>query len=284
MKKKTDTPLIITSNASNNVIKVYYIKDNFDYIVKYFYDGVENTEKTETLSAEFGSKITTYTDKVIDGYKLEKVEGTPLTITSNKANNIINVYYVKDNFNYIVKYFYDGVENTEKAETLSAEFGSEITTYADKVIDGYKLEKTENLPLTISSNTSNNIINVYYVKDNFGYIVKYFYDGEEDTTKEENGTAEFGSQITTYANKVIDGYKLDKTENLPLTISSNTENNVIKVYYIKDNFGYTVKYFYDGVEDSEKAETLSAEFGSQITTYADKVIDGYKLDKTENLY
>ncbi len=281
LEKVEGTPLTITSNASNNVIKVYYIKDNFDYIVKYFYDGVENTEKTETLSAEFGSKITTYTDKVIDGYKLEKVEGTPLTITSNKANNIINVYYVKDNFNYIVKYFYDGVENTEKAETLSAEFGSEITTYADKVIDGYKLEKTENLPLTISSNTSNNIINVYYVKDNFGYIVKYFYDGEEDTTKEENGTAEFGSQITTYANKVIDGYKLEKTENLPLTISSNTENNVIKVYYIKDNFGYTVKYFYDGVEDSEKAETLSAEFGSQITTYANKVIDGYKLEKVE---
>ena len=63
-------------NASNNVIKVYYIKDNFDYTVKYFYDGVENTEKAETLSAEFGSQITTYADKVIDGYKLEKVEGS----------------------------------------------------------------------------------------------------------------------------------------------------------------------------------------------------------------
>ena len=39
--------------------------------------------------------------------------------------------------------------------------------------------------------------------------MKYYYDGEYDESKDETGSAEFGSQVTTYADKVIDGYKLD---------------------------------------------------------------------------
>ena len=47
---------------------------------------------------------------------------------------------------------------------------------------------------------------------------------------------------------------------------------------MKDTFGYTVEYYYDGVKDDSKTETLSATFGEVINTYADKVIDGYKFD------
>ena len=40
-----------------------------------------------------------------------------------------------------------------------------------------------------------------------------------------------------YRQLCFDGYKFDRSENLPLTITNNPDNNVIKIYYIKDSFG-----------------------------------------------
>ena len=51
---------------------------------------------------------------------------------------------------------------------------------------------------------------------------------------------------------MIDGYKFEKDEWKPLTITSNPEDNVIKIYYIKDNFRLTVEYYYDGTKDESK--------------------------------
>ena len=53
---------------------MYYVKDDFEYTVHYFYEGVEDTSKKVTAKAEYLSKVTTYEDKNITGYKLEKVE------------------------------------------------------------------------------------------------------------------------------------------------------------------------------------------------------------------
>ena len=281
---RTETlPLTIGANAEENVVNVYYVKDSFNYTVHYFYDGTEDESKKETLSAVFGSEITEVPDKNITGYKHDRTETLPLTISANEEENVVNVYYVKDSFNYTVHYFYDGTEDTAKKETLSAVFGSEITEVPDKNITGYKHDRTETLPLTISANEEENVVNVYYVKDSFNYTVHYFYDGTEDTAKKETLSAVFGSSITEVPDKNITGYKHDRTETLPLTISANEEENVVNVYYVKDSFNYTVHYFYDGTEDTAKKETLSAVFGSSITEVPDKNITGYKHDRTETL-
>ncbi len=42
------------------------------------------------------------TDKVIDGYELDRVETLPLTIDYNVENNVINVYYKKADYDYKV--------------------------------------------------------------------------------------------------------------------------------------------------------------------------------------
>lgn len=237
-----------------------------------------------TGSALFGSQITTYPDKVIDGYKLDQVLTLPMTITSNPANNVLRVYYGKDTFGYTIEYYYQGNIDSTKTVVGSALLGSQVTTYTDKVIDGYKLDQVVGLPLTITSTASNNVIKVYYIKDNFDYRIEYYYDGTINNDKTVTGSALFGSTITTYTDKVIDGYKLDKVEpELPMTITSDEDENVIKVFYVKDSFGYTIQYFYDNVMDNSKTVTGSALFGSQVITYPDKNITGYKVDKTEGL-
>ncbi|MBV1756906.1 MAG: InlB B-repeat-containing protein [Dethiosulfatibacter sp.] len=282
-KVEPTLPLIITDDPLDNVIKVYYVKDTFGYSVEYYYDNVIHNDKTETGTALFEDEIETYTDKPIDGYKFDSTNNLPLTITSDEDANVIEVYYVKDSFGYTIEYYYDNIIDNDKTETGTALFGDEITTYTDKPIDGYKLDQVLTIPMTITSNPANNVLRIYYGKDNFGYSVEYYYEGDIDSDKTEVGSAELGSQVTTYTDKVIDGYKLDKEENLPLTISSTSSNNVIKVFYIKDSFDYSVEYYYEGNIDGDKTETYSALFGDEIETYTDKVIDGYKLDSTNNL-
>ena len=280
--KHENFPLTITENTDNNVIKVYYVKDNFNYTIEYYYDNVKDDSKTETGSALYQSTIENYTDKNITGYKFDKHENIPLTISANASNNVIKVYYVKDSFNYIIEYYYDNVKDDTKTETGTAEYQSTINNYTDKNITGYKFDRTEGLPLTISENSANNVIKVYYIKDSFTYSVEYYYDNVKDNTKTETGTAEYQSTIENYTDKNKTGYKFDKTEGLPLTISENPANNVIKVYYIKDSFGYTVEYYYDNVKDDTKTETGTAEYQSIVRNYTDKNITGYRFDKTEN--
>ncbi len=282
LDKTENLPLTVTEDEDSNVIRVYYVKDNFDYTVEYYYDGVKDDSKTDTVEATYQDKITTYTDKNKTGYKLDKTENLPLTVSADESKNVIRVYYVKDNFDYTVEYYYDGVKDDSKTDTKGATYKDRITTYTDKNKTGYRLDKTENLPLTVTEDEDSNVIRIYYVKDNFDYTVEYYYDGEKDEDATVEGKAEYQSTVN-YESKEKEGYKFDHDDNAPLTITEKAENNIIKVYYVKDNFEYEVDYYYDEEKDDTKTEKGMAEFESEITEYTDKVIEGYKLDRTENL-
>jgi hypothetical protein len=70
----------------------------------------------------------------------------------------------------------------------------------------------------------------------YGYRVEYYYDdARDDSATVTDTTARYGAQITAYTDKVKSGYALDKVEGLPLTISGNAEDNVIRVYYAADS-------------------------------------------------
>ena len=205
--------------------------------------------------AEFGSEIaaddislTPVNEGIPDGYKYSSNDA-PMIVSSDAENNIINVYFVKDDFGYTVKYWADGKVFDSKG--YKAEFGSEITAddisltpVNEDIPDGYKYSSND-APMIVSSDAENNIINVYFVKDEFGYTVKYWADGEVFDSK--GYKAEFGSEITaddislTPVNEDIpDGYKYSSND-APMTITSNPANNIVNVYYVKDDFGYTVK-------------------------------------------
>ncbi|MBR5231173.1 MAG: InlB B-repeat-containing protein [Clostridia bacterium] len=79
----------------------------------------------------------------------------------------------------------------------------------------------------------------------------------------------------------IAGYQYVSSEPASLTIGAG--NNVLTHYYEKKDVDYTVRYFYDGVEDPSQAVTGQAEYGSSITAYTEKEKDGFTLEKVENL-
>ena len=305
--ERATAPITITTDASKNVIRVYYVKDWFKYTINYYYDNVIDTSATINAMAEFGTTIK-YTDKVKPGFKFVRADGSPLVISVNEAANVINVHYQSNSYTYTVEYYYDGIIDTEKTKKSAAKYNSVVNDYTDKCDTGYKFEKVEGLPLTIATDESKNVIRVYYVKDesqkkNVTYTVKYFKDGTEVTEDQQP----VNKEVWVNDPSVIDvnkaninttdkyvGYKLDTsaTGTIPDTV---TDGDVINVYYVKDTsqtrgVSYTVEYYKDGVKDDSKTDVIPNDIwvnddvqpvDATKINVTDKFGAGYKFEKTD---
>ena len=253
---------------NNGIIKVYYTKDSFEYTVEYYYDGVIDESKTDKFTAVFQDEITTYEDKNIKGYKLEKEENLPLVVTEYPALNIIKVYYIKWEFDYTVNYYYDGVLDEKNTETEVATFGDVIDSYIDKVKDGYRLENVENIPLTVVDDPSQNIINVYYVRKDANVVVKYVdKETEEEISDEVIKTGKVFDEFDVAEDvKEIDGYTLIESPNP--TKGNYTEEEQIFTYYYAKNTRVIVKFL-------EKDETINDNTDNLVLA-EEVVIEGYE--------
>ena len=280
---KTNPSDIPDTIENGGVIEVYYVKGEFEYTIEYYYNGKIDKSKTESSKAEFESVIETYEDKNITGYVLSKVENLPLTISENENKNVIRVYYVKGTYKYTVNYYYDNVLDKDSTDIFEAKFEDVITTYEQKIRTGYVLDKVTGLDLTISADESKNVINVYYKKAKYSYVVEYYYDNVLEGTKTDTFEATYNEVIETYKDKVITGYKLDKVEGTPLTVTEIATNNIIRVYYEKDTFTYEVRYYFNRELDESLTEKGTALFGDKITSYTDKAKEDYTLETVENL-
>ena len=125
----------------------------------------------------------------------------------------------------------------------------------------------------------------------YTYTVEYYYDDAKDASKTENGSAEFGSQVTNYTDKNITGYKFARTEGLPLTISVTETNNVIKVYYTKtenppEEAQYTVKHYKWDTQKKEytlaDTDVIDSTVGADVTATAKTYDGGYILNEQKS--
>ena len=290
--------------------EVYWIAKRYDYKIEYYYDGQIDNTLTETGKDVKGKEITVSEENIKnntkEGYSLTSVNpSTRKIVISSSEENLIRVYYERNSYDYEVHYFFNGNEDESLIETKSAKYNDVINTYTDKVKTGYKLQKTENLPLTIG--VENNIINVYYVTDNtqtkeLSYTVEYYKDGkkvENDTqvvkqTKQvlESDTLTVKKSEINVTNKYV-GYKFEKTN--PETIpNSINDKGVIKVYYVFDEsqtkeLSYTVEYYKNGkkVANDTQVEVATVHVlePNTLQVNQDKInienkYVGYKLEKT----
>jgi hypothetical protein len=226
-----------------------------------YYDPAGNRIGADLLLSGQSTTVRTFTASTgytfkywLDKDENEYFSGNPLTVY-----NDLDLYAVEDinSYPYIVEYYYDGVIDTSKTISSSAQFESQITTYQDKVINGYKFDY-DTAPITIG--TGANIIEVYYIHDYsqtnpLSYTVEYY----KDTTLIETDT--FTGNVWVAAPQVLAvqpvstskylplGYKFDRTDPavIPATIA---DEGVIKVYYVPDyslvnELSYTVEYYKD---------------------------------------
>ena len=281
------------------------IKMEYNYTVEYYYDGEKDTTKTDTIEATYQDVISTYTDKNITGYKLEKTENLPLTVSEVEANNVIKVYYVKrTDLSYTVNYLEKGTKNVLHKQKVvgNQTFGTVITASINNeleviekpvAITGYSCVEVDKETMTIG--IANNSINFYYTKNEYKYTVEHYWEGlngqwekDEISFPDEIKSALYEDIISEYIVHQRDGYVLshatppeDNTTNVSLQITENEDTNVIKVYYIRNNFNYTVKHYIeklDGTWELKDTDTIeNVKYGSEAT-YEPNIYKEYTFD------
>ena len=143
---------------------------------------------------------------------------------------------------YIVNYYYDGVLDTGKTVTGTGTVGEEITFVPNQSGTGYKLDY-DNLPFVLKENSVDNVINVYYVKDEsqtkeLTYTVQYVDKDTNEILASENITVYIWVGDNTYTvtslnAKTFEDYTFSGETEPPMNVTVHA-GDIIKVFYIKD--------------------------------------------------
>lgn len=219
-------------------------------------DNTETTPKTKTISVKGGT---------ISGGDLEYYE--ELASNANSTKDIIvtpdSGYKIKEiKLNDTV--IYDADHTTSDLYTVD-DNGVVTFNKFNNVIE----DKT----ITVEFEGVGSIVKVHHV------LVETGKEDVEYKTVEIKGRV--GSRYTTEAIE-IDGYTLDSTS---LNTTGEIAEDEIHVYYnykANPEVAYTIRYFYDAVEDTELAERLSGKMGTTVTVEDIQTkIDAHKKDVYE---
>ena len=310
----------ISKNEEENIAIIVYTKVNYNYVINYYKDSIseDNFINRVTGTANYKDTIDVEEEKFLSGltgYEYTDGEKT-ITISTNNNENIVNIVYTKKDYEYTVKYYFDGVESIP---TLSkggySVYGSVLYASAynltEKEIEDNNLENYILSPVnpynpeSIVINTENNLINIYYVsKSNIT---------NQKVTKNTNDIITSTSDIVNYninytANikNAIGEVKVIIKDTLPLEIdttksnlnggSYNANNNTItwtKIYNVKEfttnydiklNISYSVAYKNIDADKSydETVYTNKVNVCTDIT-YNNNIINGNCVEDSEDI-
>ena len=302
------------------IVNVIYDKVKYNWQVNYYKDSIANDTYlgSDNGTAYYNDVINVEEEKFLSGltgYEYTDGEKT-ITISTNNNENIVNIVYTKKDYEYTVKYYFDGVESIP---TLSkggySVYGSVLYASAynltEKEIEDNNLENYILSPVnpynpeSIVINTENNLINIYYVsKSNIT---------NQKVTKNTNDIITSTSDIVNYninytANikNAIGEVKVIIKDTLPLEIdttksnlnggSYNASNNTItwtKIYNVKEfttnydiklNISYSVAYKNIDADKSydETVYTNKVNVCTDIT-YNNNIINGNCVEDSEDI-
>ena len=271
----------ISANGGDVVNVVYSKKTDLVYTVNYYKDSIEEGNYLDKVegTGTFGDAIPADLSKFAPaGYVVPGTRSGAENISAD-GGDVVNVVYSKDTFSYSVHYFYDGIEDVQALESGIGEFESQVTTYKEKLRTKYALDYVENLPLTIGTDISKNVINVYYALDDNGdeipdkYQIIFTYvsagngsvDGDAEevhTFKDNDGnyikptpTSPKANIIVNADNKYAFDYWTDSEINDYTPDMSKMKSNTYLVnttfiaYFDVDEIGIEVPNEPDGVPD-----------------------------------
>lgn len=173
---------------------------------------------------------------------------------------------------YTVEYYIDGVKNDSLTVTEQAAYNTVISTYPNQCPANYRLDKTENLPLTIG--VSGNVIKVYYVKNVFTLTIQYRYaeGGVAVPDHVENDLV----QGTAYnvPSPAIPGYTVDK-ETVSGSMPAQDVTETV-TYTKRSDLSYTVNYYWNGTNTKvEKSKKVDGKTFQESVTESPMTIEGY---------
>ena len=186
------------------------------------------------------------------------------------------MYYIRNS--YEVTYEYEGEVPTGASELpakATYKYGENVTVAGAATALGYTFsgwDKKENFTMPASNVV---IKGSFTANDDTQYKVEHYLEdlnGEKFTLKDTETLAGTTDTTATATPKQYPGFTYDSTVEGTKTSGTITGDGqlVLKLYYTRNTYKYTVHYFYNGVEDENKAEEFEALYEEKINEYTTK--------------
>ena len=265
----------IVIDEENNTAIVYYTRNNYNYIIKHVEKGNEsNVLGTDTGSANYQDKIDVK-EKEFKGFTYDSKNKDLIVIDTE--NNTAIVYYTRNSYNYTIKH----VEKNNENNVLEKVTGN--ANYQDKInvetksFKGFTYDSKDKE--TIIIDTENNTAIVYYVRNNYDYTIKHVEKGNENNILEEETKSANYEDVIKVTEKSFKGFTYDSKDKETIVI--DTENNIATVYYVRNNYNYTIKHVEKGNENNVlEEETASANY-EDVIKVTEKEFKGFTYDSKD---
>ena len=270
-----------TMPANDVVIKgSFKANDDTQYKVEHYLEDLDGKtftlKETETLAGKTDTTATAK-PKQYPGFTYDStVEGTKTsgTITGD-GQLVLKLYYTRNSYN--VTYEYEGEFPTGASELpakATYKYGESVTVAEDATAPGYTFSGWDHEDFTMPANDVV-IKGSFKANDDTQYKVEHYLedlDGKTFTLKDTETLAGTTDTTATATPKQYPGFTFN--ENVDGTKTSGTITGdgqlVLKLYYTRNTYKYTVHYFYNGVEDENKAEEFEALYEQKINKYTIK--------------
>lgn len=252
--------------------------DYLDVCIRLLYfEGVQVTEYPERnlhmrafVDDDFYWPVDYIYENCTDGFEIYRPTSfdpiTPEELSQMGTNEngeiVLPVAYLRTptEASYTVNYYKDSVDpaNSLGSEYGTGNVGEAIPVSISAAPTGYKADPIVTGPEVIDADSTQNVVNVVYERDSFGYTVNYYsrdYAGQESFLGSTTGpAATYGSTVTVPVEqlnaKLPTGFKaLEAGADYTVDITADESQNVIDVTYEPDTFTYTIRYYHDAALD-----------------------------------
>ena len=266
------------------VLKLYYTRNSYD--VTYAYTGTVPADASalpEKAAVKYGASVTVAEAATAKGHTFSGWSTGDFTMPAQDVE--ITGSFTANPYNVTVEYYFDKVQDTDMTRVQSVTYGETFTTAAAAETDRngvhYTLDWVENNGLTVSDIEADNVVRVYYAKDEEGgpddipdYAQIVFTYQSADVRK---GTVDKSVEIHTFER--LNGELLEEKKASPAGANAAGRE------------GYAFDYWTDGTKRDVTSgmETLKSEVytdNAEFTAYFDvdtKGIDPEDPDKPDNV-
>ena len=266
------------------VLKLYYTRNSYD--VTYAYTGTVPADASalpEKAAVKYGASVTVAEAATAKGHTFSGWSTGDFTMPAQDVE--ITGSFTANPYNVTVEYYFDKIQDTDMTRVQSVTYGETFTTAAAAETDRngvhYTLDWVENNGLTVSDIEADNVVRVYYAKDEEGgpddipdYAQIVFTYQSADVRK---GTVDKSVEIHTFER--LNGELLEEKKASPAGANAAGRE------------GYAFDYWTDGTKRDVTSgmETLKSEVymdNAEFTAYFDvdtKGTDPEDPDKPDNV-
>lgn len=207
-----------------------------------------------------GHETSMYLDLGDTVVPIELQDQEPVELPGLESNFLVIYDEISTTASWTVNYYKDSVDDANLLghDYGTGDVGSAIPVNLPTTPTGYKATPVITGPEVIGADATENVVDVVYERDSFGYTVNYYsrdYAGQESFLGSTIGpAATYGSTVTLSAEqlnaKLPTGFKaLEAGEDYTVDITADESQNVIDVTYEPDTFTYTIRYYHDAALD-----------------------------------